>query len=122
MAPVFWFTRPKLGGYGFSPLEISLFLGSAGISQALWILVVFPPLQHRFGSGAVLRACSILWPITFLIYPLCSVFLRHDLKVTFWIVASITVVVSSGVSMAFSKSCPVRSRYPSLIEVAYLRH
>ncbi|KAF4633136.1 hypothetical protein G7Y89_g4991 [Cudoniella acicularis] len=36
--PLFYFTTPSLGGFGFTPLQISLFLGSAGLSQALWTL------------------------------------------------------------------------------------
>lgn len=104
MVPLFWFTEIKLGGFGFSPLQISLFIGGAGISQALWVLIAFPPLQHRFGTGGVLRACSIAWPITFAFWPITNLFLRYHWDVAFWVVAPINLTVGSGVSMAFSKS------------------
>ena len=101
--PVFWFTQPELGGFGFSPLQISVFLGIAGLSQALWLLVAFPLLQHRFGTGGVLRGCSIVWPIMFAFTPVCTVFLRQGWNTAFWISAPIALVVGSGVAMAFSK-------------------
>lgn len=85
---------------------ISVYLGIAGISQALWTLLLFPPLQRRFGTGGVLRGCYYLWPIQFIILPLCNVFLRQGWISPFWAVSVITNVLSSGVAMAFSKSSP----------------
>ena len=109
--PLFWFTEPKLGGFGFSPMQISIFLCIVGGAQALWILAAFPLLQHRFGTGGVLRICAVSWPIMFAICPLCNLFMRHNWNVAFWIVAPANLVIGSGVSMAFSKSFP----QPSLI-------
>ena len=104
--PLFWFTDIKLGGFGVSPLQISLFLAVAGISQALWTLLLFPALQHRFGTGGVLRGCSIAWPITFAFWPISNLFMRHHWEVSFWVVAPVNLVLGAGVSMAFSGSSP----------------
>jgi hypothetical protein len=109
VVPVFWFTKPELGGFGFSPLQISVFLGMVGISQAIWLLLIFPPLQHRFGTGGVLRGCSIAWPVTFMIFPICNILLRQAWGVVFWSVAPVALAVGSGVSMAFSKILSARS-------------
>jgi hypothetical protein len=49
--PVFLFTQPALGGFGFSIQQISILLAVGGASQALWILITFPPLQRRFSTG-----------------------------------------------------------------------
>ena len=49
--PVFFFTQVALGGFGFSIQQISLLLAVGGASQALWILIAFPPLQRRFSTG-----------------------------------------------------------------------
>lgn len=102
VVPVFWFEPVHLGGFGFSPRWISIFLAVGGISQALWLLLVFPPLQHRFSTGGVLRACTIVWPVFFLVYPICNQFLKHDWKAAFWIVGFATQVLGSGVAMAFT--------------------
>ncbi len=108
VCPVFWFTAPELGGYGFTPIQISMFLGGIGISQGIWLLVAFPYLQRRFGTGAILRACYIAWPIFFVAAPICNLFLRWGGKweTAFWIVSPTLQIGGSGVSMAFSKSFP----------------
>ncbi|KAF2230681.1 MFS general substrate transporter [Viridothelium virens] len=100
--PVFWFEPVYLGGFGFSPRWISIFLALAGFSQSLWLLLVFPPLQHRFGTGGVLRACSIAWPFFMLVYPICNLLLKHDLMVAFWIVAITSLMLGSGVAMSYT--------------------
>jgi MFS family permease len=102
--PVLCFTPVELGGFGFSPFRISILMATGGASQAIWLLLVFPPLQHRFGTGGVLRGCAIAWPFMFAIWPLCNELLRHDHTVAFWIVGPINLVLGSGVAMAFSKS------------------
>jgi len=104
--PLFWFTPVQLGGFGFSPPQISIFLAAVGISQAIWLLLIFPPLQHKFGTGGVLRGCCFCWPFLFALAPVCSELLRRDWTVAFWILAPISQIAGSGVSMAFSKLSP----------------
>ncbi|EED22793.1 conserved hypothetical protein [Talaromyces stipitatus ATCC 10500] len=58
IVPVFYFTSVKLGGYGFSEFQISIFIGVGGLSQAIWLLLIFPRLQRRIGAGAVMRFCA----------------------------------------------------------------
>jgi MFS family permease len=113
--PVLCFTPVELGGFGFSPLRISILMATGGASQAIWLLLVFPPLQHRFGTGGVLRGCAIAWPFMFAIWPLCNELLRHDHTVAFWIVGPINLVLGSGVAMAFSKLS-----FSAALSVAYV--
>ena len=101
--PVLCFTPVELGGFGFSPFRISILLATGGMSQVVWLLLVFPPLQYRFGTGGVLRGCAIAWPFMFAIWPICNEFLRRDWTIAFWIVGLINLVLGSGVAMAFSK-------------------
>ncbi len=54
IVPVWWFTPVPLGGFGFTPLQISLLLGLNGAAQAVWLLLVFPPLQHRIGTNGIM--------------------------------------------------------------------
>ncbi|OCK85277.1 MFS transporter [Lepidopterella palustris CBS 459.81] len=102
VVPVFLFTDIDLGGMGFSPIQISAVMAVAGLSQALWLLLIFPPLQHRIGTGGVLRACGYVWPLFFLACPLCNIFLRNHVIVLFWIVGSTALLIGSGVAMAFT--------------------
>ncbi|KAK3700392.1 hypothetical protein LTR37_016003 [Vermiconidia calcicola] len=102
VSPVFMYTSVKNGGFGFSDQRIALFIALAGAAQALWMLLVFPPLQKRLGTGTVLRACAILWPFFMAMYPVLNEFLRNDWNLAFWIIAPTGLVIGSGVAMAFA--------------------
>ena len=104
VAPLFWFTRPELGGYGFSPLWISIFLGAAGALQAIWVLLIFPPLQHRIGTGGILRLCSYGFPLFYALSPATNLLLRQNLRLAFWIIAPLLQVLASAASMSYSRS------------------
>jgi hypothetical protein len=108
---VFWFTDVQLGGYGCSPLQISLLMGATGMSQALWTLLVFPPLQRRWGTGGVLRACTAVWPIFFIMSPISNFFLRRDQIVPFFIFGPVATVIGTGVAIAFSEHPPYSKHY-----------
>jgi len=105
IVPVFWYEPVHLGGFGFSSLYISLFMGLTGAAQAIWLLLVFPPLQHRIGTGGILRVCAYAYPFFFLICPLLNLLLRegsHGARVTFWVFAPILLSLGVGVSMSFT--------------------
>lgn len=105
IVPVFWYEPVRLGGFGFSSLYISLFMGLTGAAQAIWLLLVFPPLQHRIGTGGVLRVCAYAYPFFFLICPLLNLLLRegsHGAHVTFLVMAPVLLCLGVGVSMSFT--------------------
>ena len=100
--PVFCFTQVSLGGFGFSPIQISGVLAASGVMQTLYALIAFPPLQHRFGTVGILRTSAFAWPFFFLIFPIANLLLRHNLITAFWVVISMGLIIGSAVSMAFS--------------------
>ncbi|KAK1781218.1 MFS general substrate transporter [Copromyces sp. CBS 386.78] len=105
IVPVFWFTRIDLGGLGFTPLQISLMMGLGGLAQAIWILIVFPPLQHRIGTNGVLRACAIAYPFFFALLPFFSLLLRYGGstgETIFWFITPVLLCLGCGVSMSFT--------------------
>ncbi|PYH75889.1 permease of the major facilitator superfamily [Aspergillus uvarum CBS 121591] len=105
IVPVFWFTPPQLGGYGFTPRQISLLMGLNGAAQAAWLLLVFPPLQKRLGSNGVIRLCAYAYPFFFLACPAGNVLLRVGTEAAvqvFWVFVPITLVLGCGVSMSFT--------------------
>lgn len=103
--PVFWYTPVHLGGFSFTPFQISLMMGLNGAAQAVWLLLVFPPLQHRIGSNGVIRLCALAYPWFFLCCPLGNMLLRMDtegsLKI-FWVFMPVTLALGSGVAMSFT--------------------
>ncbi|KAI0453523.1 major facilitator superfamily transporter [Xylaria acuta] len=105
VVPVFWATNVDLGGLGFSPLQISLFMGLSGLSQAVWLLLVFPPLQHRLGTNGVMRLCGGAYPFFLGFMPLLNLVLRAHTdagNAAFWVFAPTLLTLGPGVSMAFT--------------------
>ncbi|ORY72168.1 permease of the major facilitator superfamily [Pseudomassariella vexata] len=105
IVPVFWFTPIHLGGFGFTPFYISICMGLTGFSQASWLLLIFPPLQHRIGTNGVMRLCAYAYPIVMATCPLLNLLLRQGTpaaECAFWILAPIFLLVGPGVSMSFT--------------------
>ncbi|KAF3934157.1 hypothetical protein ABW20_dc0103109 [Dactylellina cionopaga] len=105
IVPVFWYTPVPLGGLGFSPLQISLFMGLNGLSQAAWLLLVFPPLQNRIGTNGVLRVCATAYPVFLGIPPFLSMLLRNGSPAAvtfFWFSAPVLMAIGCGVAMSFT--------------------
>ncbi|KAL6702727.1 hypothetical protein ACN47E_001009 [Coniothyrium glycines] len=100
--PVFQYTPVELGGLGFVPGLIAATTGLNGASQATWLLLIFPKLHRRFGTIRILYGCAIAWPIFFAASPMFNFLLRHSLKVVLWSTLPPTVVLGSGVAMAFT--------------------
>ncbi|KIW20804.1 hypothetical protein PV08_01382 [Exophiala spinifera] len=102
IVPVFFFTPVHLGGFGFSPLQISIFMTLGGLSQSLYLLIVFPWLQARIGTAGVMRLCAHAYPCFFAFLPVCNVFLRRGMTAVFWAVAPVALMLGSGVAMSFT--------------------
>ncbi|KAL3469001.1 MFS general substrate transporter [Aspergillus californicus] len=105
IVPVFWFTPIHLGGYGFTPLQISLMMGLNGAAQAAWLVLVFPPLERKIGSNGVIRLCASAWPAFFMLFPIGNILLRQGTQASvhaFWIFVPATLAIGCGVSMSFT--------------------
>ncbi|KAL5383505.1 hypothetical protein DPSP01_005901 [Paraphaeosphaeria sporulosa] len=100
--PVFMYTPVHLGGLELSPEWQSIFMALGGLSQAFWLLLLFPSLHKRIGTGGVLRFSAIIWPIFFTTDPICNIFLRHGLKIPFWVLFPFNNIFGSSVAMAFT--------------------
>jgi hypothetical protein len=104
--PVFMYTPIDLGGLSLTAQLIAAFTALAGASQAIWLLVVFPRLHKRVGTGRILFYCACAWPLFFASSVAFNALLRHHLVAAFWATAPLTLVLGSGVAMAFSTSPP----------------
>ncbi|KAH6642351.1 major facilitator superfamily domain-containing protein [Boeremia exigua] len=100
--PVFLYTPVRLGGMEFSPELIAAVIGFSGASQAAWLLLVFPALHKRIGTGQILRLAAWTWPFFFAINPISNTLLRHDQRTAFWAIAPPALAMGSGVAMAFT--------------------
>ncbi|KAK6342279.1 hypothetical protein TWF730_001755 [Orbilia blumenaviensis] len=102
VVPVFWYTPVALGGLGFSPVKISAFMGLNGLSQAAWLLLIFPSLHRRIGTNGVLRVCATAYPVFLAIPPLLNLLLRKGFLTIFWISAPVLMALGCGVAMSFT--------------------
>ncbi|KAH7033699.1 major facilitator superfamily domain-containing protein [Microdochium trichocladiopsis] len=105
IVPVFWYTPPELGGFGFTYLLISSFMALNGFSQATWLLLIFPRLQRRFGTNGVIQGCAVAWPFFFALMPFLNTLLRIGTPFAdnlFWTIAVVAMLVGPGVAMAFT--------------------
>ncbi|RMY82407.1 hypothetical protein D0864_02232 [Hortaea werneckii] len=100
--PVFLYTDVELGGWGFSDQQIAGVLAIAGASQSLWMLLAFPFLQKRLGTGNLLRVCAVAWGLMFAGYPILNEVLRHGSETAFWAIWPPFLVMGSGVAMAYA--------------------
>ncbi|KAK3291396.1 major facilitator superfamily domain-containing protein [Chaetomium fimeti] len=105
--PILLYTPVDLGGLGFGPSLISLIMAAEAASQALWLLLAFPPLHRRYGAKGVLRACGIAYPLTFAGYILLNQMLRRGegnsvVMAWFWVACAIESLVGPGVAMSFT--------------------
>lgn len=99
---VFWFTPIERGGFGFDQFWIGMFMSLNGVAQALWLLLVFPPLQHRLGTNGVIRACASAYPFFLGFSAVLNLFLRHGFVTLFWVLAPLATMIGPGVSMSFT--------------------
>ncbi|KAB5551300.1 MFS general substrate transporter [Coniochaeta sp. 2T2.1] len=102
IVPVFWYTSILLGGFGLTMLQISLLLALNGLGQAVWNLVIFPPLQHRIGTTGVLKLCGIIYPSFFALSPVFVALRRGEHDTLFWILAPTAMLIGCGISMSFT--------------------
>ncbi|KAK5709913.1 hypothetical protein LTR17_019361 [Elasticomyces elasticus] len=102
VSPVMEFTSISKGGFGFSDRMIAIFLAVAGMSQAVWMLGGFPPLQRWLGTGRLLRICVAFQPFFLASFPIFNELLRHGYDRVFWIALWPVIIISSGVAMSFA--------------------
>lgn len=102
ICPVLLFTPVHLGGFGLTPLQISMFMAVTGLSQALWLLIAFPWVQARIGTAGVMRLCATAYPFFFAVIPILNLILRHGHMAVCLAIALPCMVLGSGVAMSFT--------------------
>lgn len=117
VSTVMMYTSVECGGYGFSDQDIALFLAGTGGGQAIWVLVVFPNLQRKYGTCAILKLCGILWPSFLITFPILNECLRRDWTRLFWIAAPMTWALGSSVAMSLGECWFFSSAIPCTMHI-----
>ncbi|USP80809.1 uncharacterized protein yc1106_08083 [Curvularia clavata] len=101
--PVAQYTPIHLGGFSLTPGLIAFCTALNGVSQAIWLLIAFPILHKRLGTGRLLWLCAFAWPFLFVFFPIYNFLLRQGYETLFWATGPVMLAIFCGVSMAFSE-------------------
>lgn len=83
VASVFMFTRVSLGGLGLTDNQRALAFVIVGLSQSLYLLLLFPFLHARYGAVRIMRVCAVFYPFWLALCPLGNELLRRGYTVAF---------------------------------------
>ncbi|KAG9498353.1 hypothetical protein J7337_009158 [Fusarium musae] len=62
---------------------IAMYMAVQGAAEAVWLLVLFPPLHRRFGTRGIIFAGVVAFPLFFAGYIVMNAFLRNGSPVAF---------------------------------------
>jgi hypothetical protein len=114
LLPLYAYTPVALGGLAFTPAQIALLIAIAGASQAVWLLVVMPPLDRRLGTRRLLRICHAVWPLGFLAPIGANLLARAGATGAEYALLAVLMTIGSGVAIAFSEPVSAKSACPRL--------
>ncbi|KAF8524396.1 MFS general substrate transporter [Hysterangium stoloniferum] len=69
--PIFLSSPGELGGLGFNPSQIGIFISTIGAYNCVFQVCLFARLQARWGSRCILQAGMLGFAAIFLSFPLC---------------------------------------------------
>lgn len=113
--PVAQYTPVDLGGFGLTPGLIAFCTALNGVAQASWLLIAFPILHKRLGTGRLLWLCAFTWPFLFVFFPIYNFLARHGYYMIFWTTGPLMLAIFCGVSMAFSEFSRLVSLFSTLL-------
>jgi hypothetical protein len=107
--PLFLYTPIRLGGLGFSEVQIGKALSGQAVATAVIQLVLFPIVQVRLGTVGTFRAGAIFYPLACAMFPLTSYVARQEHassagadRTQTWIVLSIQISMLCMANLVYS--------------------
>ncbi|GAA5892611.1 MFS transporter [Sporobolomyces salmoneus] len=97
---LFCYSPTRIGGLGFRESDIGTALSLSGLSAVAFQLLLFPPLQKRFGTVKLYQGLMTMYPIVFALFPVMSA-VRHDRKAV-WIVMVVFLLLKSIGNMSYA--------------------
>lgn len=102
---LFLYTPIHLGGVGFSSDSTGILLSINGLGGAIVQILLFPPLQHRFGTLRLYQLSMFAFPLSIVFLPLANIIARTNTSNTntiIWVLllASTSVRILGGMAYA----------------------
>lgn len=103
--PLMLSTSISLGGLGFDPYIIGMTMGTWGLLNAVFQVVMFPRLFHWLGPHRLCVFCFGCSAATFLVFPFTSIFAKQTGTVDYrvWVLLAFQLVSFSFVFLTYSK-------------------
>ncbi|GAA5866645.1 hypothetical protein JCM8547_002708 [Rhodosporidiobolus lusitaniae] len=99
---LFCYSPISVGGLGFPPSSIGTALSLSGLLAVSFQLLLFPPLQHRFGTVPLYRALMALWPVVFALFPVMSYAAKRGDERVVWAWLSVFLGLKSIANMSYA--------------------
>ncbi|EJU02927.1 MFS general substrate transporter [Dacryopinax primogenitus] len=97
--PVLFFTPVELGGWGFTPAQISYYFAAGGVTQSIWLLLAFPPMYSRLGTKYLTRLWTFVLPFTYGCMILQNWALRRGDVPLFGVLMALQLLTATGAPM-----------------------
>jgi MFS family permease len=105
LIPLIWSTAIELGGLGFTPASIGLWMSAYGCVSVVFQFAFFPRIIARFGPGRVVVATAASFGVLYTLFPFENMMARRGGTATgVWPLIVLQLVSLSVTVMGFSKS------------------
>ncbi|KAG2145321.1 MFS general substrate transporter [Suillus bovinus] len=102
LQPLFYSTPIELGGLGFDPITIGLWMGAFGIANCTLQTTIFAPLVNRFGVRTVFRVCAGAFIPIFALFPITNIIARqYGINWLVWFLLTCSLLLSVFMDMTF---------------------
>ncbi|KAG2126676.1 major facilitator superfamily domain-containing protein [Suillus cothurnatus] len=102
LQPLFYSTPIELGGLGFDPITIGLWMGAFGIVNGVLQIMIFAPLVNKFGPKTVFRICEGCFIPIFALFPITNIIARqYGINWLVWFLLTCSLVLGVLMDMAF---------------------
>jgi MFS family permease len=102
LQPLFYSTPIELGGLGFDPITIGLWMGAFGVVNGVLQTMIFAPLVDKFGSKTVFRFCETCFIPIFALFPITNVVARqYGINWLVWFLLTCSLLLGVFMDMSF---------------------
>ncbi|KAG2075426.1 MFS general substrate transporter [Suillus decipiens] len=102
LQPLFYSTPIELGGLGFEPITIGLWMGAYGIANGILQAIIFPPLVNKFGPKTVFQFCEGSFILIFAMFPITNIVAsRNGINWLVWCLLTCSLLLSVIMDMLF---------------------
>lgn len=113
LQPLFYSTPIELGGLGFDPLTIGIWMGAFGIINGVLQAIIFAPLVHKYGPKAIFQLSEACFIPIFALPPIINIIARqYGIGWLVWFSLTCSLILIVLMDMAFCELVFMRPAQP----------